>query len=42
MEDTMPWAPQPNDLDPENFSIPEKLEQFLTALLSGQDDENKI
>lgn len=42
MEDTVPWPPQPKDLSPEHFTIPNKLGQFLTVLLSGQDDEGKM
>ena len=38
MKDEMPWPPQPNDLNPDNFNMPKKLGEFLTTLITGKDD----
>ena len=38
MNDELPWAPQPTDLEPEKFNIPRYLNEFLTSLLGGKDD----
>ena len=42
MKDEMPWPPQPSDLEPEKFGIPEKLRQLLTILITGQDNEGQM
>ena len=34
----LPWPPQPTDLEPEKFNIPQYLNEFLTSLLGGKDD----
>ena len=38
LKDEMPWPPQPIDLDPDKFTIPSKLNAFLTFLLGGKED----
>ena len=42
MKDEMPWPPQPNDLNPDNFNMPKKLGEFLTTLITGKDDDDGI
>ena len=42
MKDEMPWLPQRSDLNPENFKMPKKLGQFLTTLITGQEDEEQM
>ena len=38
MKDEMPWPPQPSDLEPEKFQMPKILGQFLTSLITGQEN----
>ena len=42
MKDEMPWPPQPNDLNPDNFKMTKKLGEFLITLITGKDDEDGI
>ena len=42
MKDEMPWPPQPDNLNPDNFKMPKKLGEFLTTLITGKDDEDGI
>ena len=37
LKDGMPWLPQPNELQPENFKTPKMLGEFLTTLNTGRD-----
>ena len=32
IKDTLPWPPQPKDLEQKKFVIPEKLEEFLSKM----------
>ena len=42
MKDQMPWPPQSSDLEPEKSEMPPKLGQFLTCLMTGQENEEQI
>ena len=33
LQDSLPWPPQPEDLYPEKFEIPESLDMFLSVLI---------
>jgi len=39
LKDEMPWPPQPNDLQPENFKTPKMLSEFLTTLITGKEKQ---
>ena len=38
----MPWPPQPNDLQPENFKMPKMLGEFLITLITGRDCDDQM
>ena len=40
MKDTLPWPPQPKDLEPKKFVIPEKLKKFLSKLFHEEERPN--
>ena len=42
MKDQMPWPPQSSNLEPEKFEMLPKLGQFLTCLMTGQENEEQI
>ena len=42
LKDGMPWPPQPNDLQPENFKMPKMLGEFLTVLITGRDCHDQM
>ena len=43
MKDEMPWPPQPNDLNLDNYKMSKKkLGEFLTTLITGKDTEDDI
>ena len=44
MKDEMPWPPQPNDLNLDNYKMSKKkkLGEFLTTLITGKDNEDDI
>lgn len=42
LKDEMPWPPQPNDLQPENFKTPKMLSEFLTTLITGKDGNDEM
>ena len=42
MKDSLPWPPQPEDLYPETFVIPDSLDNFMTVLLDdGKNCSNR-
>ena len=42
LKDGMPWPPQPNDLQPENFKMPKMFGEFLTTLITGRDCDDQM
>ena len=40
MKDTLPWPPQPKDLEPKKFVIPEKLKEFLSKIFHEEEKPN--
>ena len=40
MKDTLPWPPQPKDLEPKKFVIPEKLKEFLSKMFHEEEKPN--
>ena len=40
MKDTLPWPPQPKDLEPKKFVIPKKLKEFLSKLFHEEERPN--
>ena len=42
MKDQMPWPPQWSDFEPEKFEMPPKLGQFLTCLMTSQENEEQM
>ena len=40
MKDTLPWSPQPKDLEPKKFVIPEKLKEFLSKMFHEEERPN--
>ena len=38
----MPWPPQSINLEPEKFEMLPKLGQFLTCLMTGQENEEQM
>ena len=42
LKDGMPWPPQPNDLQPENFKMPKMSGEFLTTLITARDCDDQI
>ena len=42
MKDAMPWPPRPDDLTPDQFKVPDILNEFLNLVLAGTSDENCI
>ena len=42
MKDQMPWPPQSSNLEPEKFEMLPKLGQFLTCLMTGQENEEQM
>ena len=42
MKDQMPWPPQWSDFEPKKFEMPPKLGQFLTCLMTSQENEEQM
>ena len=42
LKDGIPWPPQPNDLQPENFKMPKMLGEFLTTLITEKDCDDHM
>ena len=38
----MPWTPQPNDFQPENFKMPKMSGEFLTTLITARDSDDQM
>ena len=42
LKDGMPWPPQPNELQPENFKMPKMLGEFLNTMITGRDCDDQM
>ena len=42
LKDGMPWTPQPNDFQPENFKMPKMSGEFLTTLITARDSDDQM
>ena len=40
IKDTLPWPPQPKDLEPKKLVIPEKLNEFLSKMFHEEERPN--
>ena len=38
LQDSVPWSPQPKDLEPEKFISPNKLNLIMKSLLNDKDE----
>ena len=39
LQDSLPWPPQPKDLEPEKFTLPNKLNLMIKSLLNYKDEQ---
>ena len=42
MKDSLPWPPQPKDLEPKKFFNPEKLKEFLSKMFYEEEQKSRI
>ena len=40
LQDSVPWPPQPKDLEPEKFTLPNKLNLIMKSFLNDIDEQS--